>query len=334
MNTILKILLFQLLTLLSYGQDLGIMENSNSRIFEIIQNQDTIKFIKINTDIEKPKPVILVLQGSLPIPLAIKNDERISLTSFPFHISEEMISNYNVVAISMPDIPVLVDNEQVDRRASYTNTPNSYNKKNHLQSYIDRTNSVIDFIAYQPWFNGKELILFGHSQGSYVAIKVANLNPNVTSIGVSGLSPNGRFQQYLSKLRYEEHIGNLSSSEAQDQIDDYYKRWKHISKNRYDDTQKRGDTFKATFSFSENFVDDLLNLRKPIFIAYGTKDIGTLGCDLLPIEFDRIGKTDYKLKAYPGLGHNFEEIDENGKSNYDKMYWDEVFNEFIKWVKE
>jgi len=75
-------------------------------------------------------------------------------------------------------------------------------------------------------------------------------------------------------------------------------------------------------------------LKIPIYITYGTKDIGTLGCDILPIEFAKIGKTDYKLKAYPGLGHNFEEIDENGQSNFDKMHWDEVFTEFMKWLEE
>ena len=112
---------------------------------------------------------------------------------------------------------------------------------------------------------------------------MAKENPRVTKIGVSGMSPNGRFQQYLSKVRYQEHIGEISPIEAQSKIDEYYKRWKHISANRYDDSQEQGDTFKATYSFSENFVDDILELRKPIFIAYGTKDIGTLGCDLLPI---------------------------------------------------
>lgn len=334
MKITFQIIILQFVCLMSYGQDLGIIENSNSRIFEITKASDTIQFVKINSDIEEPKPVIIILQGSLPIPLAIKNNEEISFTSFPYKLSDELLNNYNIVVISMPDIPIVVDKDQIDNRSTYTKTPKSYNKKNHLQTYINRTNSVIEFIVQQPWFNNQEMILFGHSQGSYIAIKVANQNHNVTAIGVSGLSPNGRFQQYLAKIRYEEHIGKLSSIDSQIKIDEYYKRWKHISENRFDDSQERGDTFKATFSFSENFVDDILNLRKPIFIAYGTKDIGTLSCDILPIEFERIGKTDYKLMAYPGLGHNFEEIDENGKANYDKMHWDEVFNEFIKWINK
>lgn len=334
MKTVLKIILIQLVTVACYGQDLGEIEKSNSRIFQIVENQDTIHFIKIDKDIETPKPVIIVLQGSLPIPLAIRYPEGISFTSFPYEVSKDLLSNYNLIVISMPDIPVVVSKSEINNRAIYAKAPQSYNRKNHLQKYVDRTNSVINFIDKQPWFNNEDLVLFGHSQGSYVAIKVGNQNPLVTKVGVSGMSPNGRFQQYLSRVRHEEHIGKISSVESQNKIDEYYKRWKYISENRYDDSQEKGDTFKATFSFSENFVDDILNLRKPIFVAYGTKDIGTLGCDLLPIEFERIGKSDYLIKAYPGLGHNFEEIDEDGNSNYEKMHWDEVFNEFINWTKK
>ena len=334
MKALLKIILIQFATIICYGQDIGVIENSNSRIFEIVEGRDTIQFVKIDKDIETPKPVIIVLQGSLPIPLAIRYPQGISFTSFPYKITEELLSSHNLIVISMPDIPVLVNENEIDNRATYNKTPKSYNKNNYLQNYVNRTNSVITFIEKQPWFNNEDLVLFGHSQGSYVAIKVAKENPRVTKIGVSGMSPNGRFQQYLSKVRYQEHIGKISPIEAQSKIDEYYKRWKHISANRYDDSQEQGDTFKATYSFSENFVDDILELRKPIFIAYGTKDIGTLGCDLLPIEFERIGQSDYKLKAYPGLGHNFEEINESGNSNYNKMHWDEVFKEFIMWINE
>ena len=334
MKIALTIILSQFVTIICLGQDLGVIENSDSRIFEIIEDRDTIQFIKINKDIESPKPVIIVLQGSLPIPLAIKYPEGISFTSFPYTLTEDLLSDYHLVVISMPDIPVVVNNSDIDNRATYTKAPKSYNRKNHLETYYNRTNSVIQFIIKQPWFNGHDLVLFGHSQGSYVAIKVGDKNPHVTKVGVTGMSPNGRFQQYLRTIRYEEHRGEITSVEAQEKIEEYYKRWKHISDNRFDDSQEKGDTFKATYSFSESFIDDILQLRKPIFIAYGTKDIGTLGCDLLPIEFERIGKSDYTLRAYPGLGHNFEEIDSNGRSNYDLMHWDEVFEEFIQWTKE
>lgn len=69
----------------------------------------------------------------------------------------------------------------------------------------------------------------------------------------------------------------------------------------------------------------------PIYITYGTKDLGALGCDILPLEFERHSKTNYRVKAYPGLGHNFEEVGPDGTSDYENMYWDDVMAAFVKW---
>ncbi len=334
MGKIFYIIILFFLPCMGQAQDLGVIEGTNGRTFCLKIDQDSINFIKIDSGIVEPKPVIIMLQGSLPIPLAIKYPTGISFTSFPYRLSKDVLESYHLLAISMPDIPILVGSDEIDNRGLYKDVPASYNRRNYLVTYVERANAVIDYIADQEWFNGKDLILLGHSQGTYVAIKVANSNSVVSKVGVTGFSPNGRFQQYLRQVRYQEHSGQISNDEAQAKIDEYYERWKHIAKNRADDTQERGDTFKATFSFSESFVDDILALNIPIFIAYGTKDIGTLGCDLLPIEFERMGKTDYEMKAYPGLGHNFEEIDEGGRSNFDKMHWDEVFASFVDWMEK
>ena len=73
-------------------------------------------------------------------------------------------------------------------------------------------------------------------------------------------------------------------------------------------------------------------MKKPIFIAYGTEDIGrAFGNDLLPIYFMNVGKTNYKVLPMVGCGHNFEEISSEGVSNFDKMHWDDVMNGFIEW---
>jgi hypothetical protein len=75
MRTSLTITLFLFTALICLGQDLGVIEDSKSRIFEIVDHRDTIEFIKIDKNLETPNPVIIVLQGSLPIPLAIRYPE-------------------------------------------------------------------------------------------------------------------------------------------------------------------------------------------------------------------------------------------------------------------
>jgi len=61
--------------------------------------------------------------------------------------------------------------------------------------------------------------------------------------------------------------------------------------------------------------------------------IGPQICDILPIFFELTGKTDYKMRPFVGYGHNFEEIEPDGSSNWDKMYWNDAVNEFILWVE-
>ncbi len=315
------------------SQDLGVIDRTNCRSFQLEHNGEQINFIKLDQNIDEAKPIILILQGSLPIPLIIDYPQGMSYTSFPYTIPDDVLDSYHLIVISMPDIPIVVSYDRITPQGTYLDPPQSYNQKNYLQRYVDRANAVVNYLISQPWYDSVGGVsLFGHSQGSYVAIKVANVNSSIQAVGATALSPHGRYQQYLSQVRYAEHNGQLSPEEAQAKINDYYDRWRHISQNRFDDSQLRGDTFKATYSFSESFVDDLLALKDPVYISYGTKDIGSLGCDLLPIEFERAGKKDYIVKAYPGLGHNFEEIDAAGNSQYDKMHWDEVFNSFTIWL--
>lgn len=332
MNYIYAVALVFFLGFNSSSQDLGKIEGANARLFQVVENNDTINFIKIDADISKKKPVLIMLQGSLPIPLGVRYPEGVSFTSFPFNLEKEMLDQYHIVAISMPEIPPIVDVDDIAPNGTIKNIPSEYNKRNYLEHYVNRANDVVNFLRKQDWVEVEKFILFGHSQGCYVAIKLAAMNPQISRIGIASCSPFGRYEQYLSKVRSEEQTGVLTSIEAQNKIEEYYNRWKHISHNRFDDSQERGDTFKATYSFSENFVDDIIGLQIPLYITYGTKDIGALGCDYLPIVLESASKKDYVLKAYAGLGHNFEEVDQEGNSNYNKMYWDRTFTDFIDWA--
>ena len=73
-------------------------------------------------------------------------------------------------------------------------------------------------------------------------------------------------------------------------------------------------------------------MKTPIYVAYGTEDLEHAeSCDLLPIYFERVGKTNYKMMPLVGCGHNFEEISPEGMPNWDKMHWDDVINGFVQW---
>jgi len=89
---------------------------------------------------------------------------------------------------------------------------------------------------------------------------------------------------------------------------------------------------KTLNSFSKPYFDDLLKLKIPICVVYGTEDRVADLCDLLPLFFIEQGKSNLTLKRYINLEHNFFEVDKNGKVNYENAHWEDVMNQFVKWI--
>ena len=71
-----------------------------------------------------------------------------------------------------------------------------------------------------------------------------------------------------------------------------------------------------------------------LYVAFGTEDDGASMCDLLPLFFELKGKHNYKIHAFIGCGHNFEQILPDGKSDYENMHWQDVMDEFIDWCEK
>lgn len=80
-----------------------------------------------------------------------------------------------------------------------------------------------------------------------------------------------------------------------------------------------------------SLIDDWLTFNKPIYIAYGTNDIASELCDLVPLYFIREKKQNLTYKRYLNSEHNFFQIDENGKPDHRNPKWVEVMNNFIDW---
>lgn len=320
------------LTISLQGQDMGTIEGLDARHYRIVKDLDTIDFIKLDGNTSFRKPVFVMLQGSLPIPLIIKDGSTAQLTSFPYDY-KDVTKTHHIINISMPHLPLVVDGANIRPNGAMKGPPLSYNKNNHLDNYVRRLHAVLDFLLDQTWVDPSEIILLGHSQGSSVAIKCASQRADISVVGLSACNPLGRFEAKIRKARLAEQKGELSSVDAQIRISELYDEWKYYSDYRNDDTRLKGDTNKATFSFSENFIDDLLIINKPIYIMYGSRDESAVASDYLPIVFEAAGKTNYQMSVYPGLGHNFEEILPDGSSNYKNLRWQQAFDSFWEWSR-
>ena len=142
----------------------------------------------------------------------------------------------------------------------------------------------------------------------------------------------GRFDQYIRHIRQQEDTGNLTPEAAQLAIEGLYAQWEQLFEEEIQPTYQ-GDLPQTQISFSEPTYDDLLSLDIPIYVAYGTADLGARPCDLLPLDFIKAEKTNLTLKAYPGWEHNFFDILADGKPDYSTYHWDEVMHTFKEWLE-
>ncbi len=335
-NTSTIVLLF--LVQISFGQSLNIINNQAIQ-FSLKQKKDTIDFILIDTKLDEIKPIFLFCQGSLPLPLFVKPEKEKmwmiggGITNFDL---KEIKKNYHLIVISMPKTPVIVNEKNLNKSYCYIPNPkqpdefdNDYVKSDYLENYENRAEIVLKFLRKQNWVDNSKLIVAGHSQGSKVATLIALKNKQVTNLGLFGANPFGRIDQNIRDYRKSAESKQITWEEADERIEQTYKMFK----DSYDERALiETPNLLAWKSFSRPLINDWLKIKIPTYLAYGTNDIASDLCDLVPLFYIQNSKTNLTYKRYLNLEHNFFEVKENGRANYEKEHWKEVMNEFIKWT--
>lgn len=337
---------YQLITCLLFialslqAQDRGTIPNAGARVFEITDRGDRIEFIKMDTALTQKKPVLLFCQGSLPKPLvATFPNGAAQVLNFNFD-AQALTRDYHVITIAMPHTPAVVPNDSLGEgglwmpdRSKPREFDRDYLQGDHLDNYIRRANAVWKWLRRQSWVDPDRLVVFGHSQGAHVALRMASTNKQVTQLGFCGGNPYGRIDQLIRAYREDEISGKLGAAEAQAKIEELYAWWATMHGPIPAEATEYRAMSETWRSFSQDQTEELLGLKIPVYIVYGTRDITARYCDLLPLEFTRRGKTNFTMKPYPGLEHNFAELDEKGRPIWEKMHWQEVVEGFAMWLK-
>ena len=338
-----KLLINIYFALLSYGafsQTLTAenVPQLNLKLFCLTTASDTIHFLKSDTINEK-KPLFLFIQGSLPMPLIIENNGDLEANHFKI-FSKTVFEQFNVVEISQPNTPPIVNVKNLNNQHCYVKSENPYDfdktymKRNVVETYVERANEVISCLQKQGWIDNDSIFVYGHSQGAYIAIRLAAENENIKAIGFSGANPFGRYTGIIQDVRAKAIKGQITEEDAQKQIEQYWNFWNYITHTTIVPDNWNSDLPATWVSFSQPVVDILANLKQPVFVAYGTRDYHSVACELLQIYFGFTKKQNYKMQPVLGRGHNFELIDDNGNRIWNDSIWTEVVDEFVKFVKE
>ena len=165
--------------------------------------------------------------------------------------------------------------------------------------------------------------------------KLGVINNHVTEVIYLSGNPLGRYDQNIRQLRKDAVAGKITDDEAQKEINLYYTQWKAINKDADNTHSDGGDTNKGWVTFSAPLLSWLLKINAPVFIGYGTADNTSDYCDLLPLDFIRVGKYNYTMVPYLGYDHNFFEpvYNKQGKQVSTKGHWDDVANDIFSWLK-
>lgn len=119
---------------------------------------------------------------------------------------------------------------------------------------------------------------------------------------------------------------------AQVLIDNQYGVFRNMLNDIHLSSEVDGNQSRNWTSFTAPYWSDLVKLKTPLCVLYGTEDLDPAeSCELLPIYFMKYGKANYKMMPFVGCGHNFEEIDSIGKHNWEKLHWQEAINGFLSW---
>ena len=320
----LQILFFLLLSILVYSQktpaDFGfkhlIYSYKNKPVNVIVQSNKGEENFK--------KPLFIWCQGSLPQPV-IKYGSSGIYQTFPFD-ANDFLDEFHLVIIGKPGIPVIADINDLKKNYIVADDslriPKEYSDNNYLDFYVQRNNFLIKKLFKENWVSTNKLVVAGHSEGSSIAAKMASTNKKITHLIYSGGNPYGRFLNILAQSRF---------TNDDNQSIEY---WKEIVENKNDLTYNGGDTFKCSFDFSQPLATELMRLKIPILVSYGTKDWNLPYADLFYVETIRKNLNNFTFKPYIGLEHNYFQVNEQQEPNYEIYNWKNVGNDWTKWLNK
>ncbi|WP_294243157.1 prolyl oligopeptidase family serine peptidase [uncultured Chryseobacterium sp.] len=303
--------------------------------------QENVKKLKINYkntvanciilskqgDQEKKKPLLFFCQGSMARPLKIIADDA-SYPLLPFD-SNILLEKYHIVMVSKPGIPLEENIKNLKEDYTYPKEglpPKEYILNNNLDYYYKRNNFVLKELYKQPWADPEKTVAAGHSEGSYIALEMAVHNKKISHLIYSGGNPLGRMMSIIHQTRQnpkEEEIWHTENLDF----------WRETVANKDKTAYDKENTSYYNYSLSQDFTNDLLRLKIPVLVTYGTKDQNGIFNDYLNVLTIKGGKNNFIFKSYFNCDHNFFPVDKNLKPNYDVDNWNEVAKFWSRWLQ-
>ncbi|WP_181163774.1 dienelactone hydrolase family protein [Pontibacter mangrovi] len=294
--------------------------------------KDTVDILVLSRQGEEKvkKPLFLFIQGSLPKPLILINENGKPYMVFPFN-ADILLEDYHLAIIGKPYVPLIRAASTLRRDMAYldpqTGTfPQEYIQRDNLSYYAHRNKAAVKYLKRQDWV-GDKVVVAGHSEGAAVAAKLAEVSKDVTHLIFSSTNPLGRMATTLSQIRQQDDSLGTAAEEQ-------FRFWEELVRDHGNNEVKGEVTYKSIYSFSQPPMASLLKLSIPVLVAYGTEDTAAPFFDYLRLEVMREKKDNFTFTPYVGREHNFFGMGRNDEVNYDDFGWDMVAADWRAWLEK
>lgn len=338
---ILSTLVFTLLALISHAQKINLKPATEKlkaghipvaadfgfREYRIYDKSDTIVFFTHQRPGSNPNSVFLTLPGSDAEDIYTfhkENDSSFwfnSLTDFDFSY---LPKDFLLVIIAKPGFGFC-------GKSKPTEIPAKYWKFTSLEDRVYRADKAIGYVTKNVLRNPRKTVVFGYSEGFYVAAKLALSNKQVTHVGIGGGGGLTDFYDFIimnqKSVLLKESLQDSAVADNNAMIYQLH----DIIKNPSDTVFTYGYSNKRWASFAEPPVYSLLKLTIPLYQVHAANDNSTPleTAYIIPVEFARLRKDNLTFTVIPNCDHSFNETTASGNVINHKS---EVMTGFFKWV--
>jgi uncharacterized protein len=175
--------------------------------------------------------------------------------------------------------------------------------------YMDDASAAIALLASRPEINPKRIFLAGHSEGGYLAPRIAAANRQITGIIILEGNTRPIEQLVIEQLQYQASLGGPNAAQIEKMIPEAQAQAKAIE----DPNLKPGVMLPLLMAQvpSSYFLDlrgydpctVAASLRIPIYVTQGGRDYQVTKTDFANWQQALAGHPSATLKLYPALNH-------------------------------
>ena len=175
--------------------------------------------------------------------------------------------------------------------------------------YVDDARAAVALLASRPEINSKRIFLAGHSEGGYLAPRIAAGDSQIAGIIILEGETRPLEQLVIDQLQYEAKLGGPNAAQIEAAIPEVQAQAKAIE----DPDVKPGTNLRLlTATVPSSYFLDLrsydpcsvaASLKIPIYITQGDRDYQVTTTDFAGWQKALAGHPNATLKLYPSLDH-------------------------------